>query len=61
MQKQEQLTDNLDQIVKEDFILDASLYDGEGKLLAQSRENCAISSMVKQSTNCRATLRPKRH
>lgn len=36
--KTEQLTDNLDQIVKEDFILDASLYDGEGKLLAQSRE-----------------------
>ncbi len=37
--KTEQLTDNLDQIVKEDFILDASLYDEEGKLLAQSREN----------------------
>ncbi len=36
--KTEQLTDNLAQIVKEDFILDASLYDGEGKLLAQSRE-----------------------
>ena len=36
--KTEQLTDNLDQIVKEDFILDASLYDDEGKLLAQSRE-----------------------
>ena len=36
--KTEQLMDNLDQIVKEDFILDASLYDGEGKLLAQSRE-----------------------
>lgn len=36
--KTEQLTDNLDQIAKEDFILDASLYDGEGKLLAQSRE-----------------------
>lgn len=36
--KTEQLTDNLDQIVKEDFILDARLYDGEGKLLAQSRE-----------------------
>ena len=36
--KTEQLKDNLDQIVKEDFILDASLYDGEGKLLAQSRE-----------------------
>lgn len=36
--KTEQLTDNLDQIVKEDFILDASLYNGEGKLLAQSRE-----------------------
>ncbi len=30
--KTEQLTDNLDQIVKEDFILDASLYDGEGKI-----------------------------
>ena len=36
--KTEQLTDNLDQIVKEDFILDASLYNSEGKLLAQSRE-----------------------
>ena len=36
--KTEQLTDNLDQMVKEDFILDASLYDSEGKLLAQSRE-----------------------
>lgn len=37
--KTEQLTENLDQIIKEDFILDAGLYDGEGKLLAQSREN----------------------
>lgn len=34
----EQLTDNLDQLIKEDFILDAGLYDGAGKLLAQSRE-----------------------
>ena len=37
--KTEQLTDTLDQIIKEDFILDAGLYDGEGKLLTQSRES----------------------
>ena len=46
MQKTEQLTDNLDQIVKEDFILDASLYDGEGKIAgSKDRENYAIHPM----------------
>lgn len=37
--KTEQLTDNLEQIIKEPFIFDASLYDGEGKLLAQSHQS----------------------
>ncbi|SUB27897.1 membrane protein [Avibacterium gallinarum] len=34
--KSEQLTENLDNFVKEDFILDASIYSNRGELLAQS-------------------------
>ncbi|MCW9732860.1 YtjB family periplasmic protein [Avibacterium sp. 20-15] len=34
--KSEQLTENLDNFVKEDFILDASVYSQRGELLAQS-------------------------
>ncbi|MFZ7159288.1 YtjB family periplasmic protein [Avibacterium gallinarum] len=34
--KSEQLTENLDNFVKEDFILDASVYSNRGELLAQS-------------------------
>lgn len=37
--KSEQLADNLDRLMKENFILKAHLYDGEGKLLAQSHQN----------------------
>lgn len=34
----EQLADNLDRLMKENFILKAHLYDGEGKLLAQTHQ-----------------------
>ncbi|MBF0752081.1 MULTISPECIES: YtjB family periplasmic protein [unclassified Pasteurella] len=35
----EKLTENLDNLVQEHFVLDASIYDAQGKLLAQSTDS----------------------
>ena len=40
--KSDQLVENLDNLVKENFVLDATIYDYNGKELAQSTNTCLL-------------------
>lgn len=42
----EKLTENLDNLVQEHFVLDASIYNAEGKLLAQSTDSESLRSRL---------------
>lgn len=44
--KQEQLTETLDNFVKEDFIIDASVYSNRGELLAQSSNSLLLRQQL---------------
>lgn len=47
----EKLTENLDNFVQEHFVLDASIYNAQGKLLAQSTESESLRLRLGLETN----------